>query len=64
MLEVTVGWDSWEMIKFAPSPVKMDEDLTYMRTEQETRLKWNNIQSTALVFPFQFCLIEIHISTL
>ena len=31
MLEVTVGWDSWEMIKFAPSPVKMDEDLTYMR---------------------------------
>jgi len=54
MLEVTVGWDSWEMIKFAPSPVKMDEDLTYMRTEQETRLKWNNIQSTALVFPFQF----------
>ena len=64
MLEVTVGWDSWEMIKFAPSPVKMDEDLTYMRTEQETRLKWNNIQSTALVFPFQFCPIEIHISIL
>ena len=69
MLEVTVGWDSWEMIKFAPSPVKMDEDLTYMRlayyaSEQETRLKWNNIQSTALVFPFQFCPIEIHISTL
>ena len=55
MLEVTVGWDSWEMIKFAPSPVKMDEDLTYMRlayyaSEQETRLKWNNIQSTPLSF--------------
>jgi len=31
MLEVTVGWDSWEMIKFAPSPAKMDEDLTYTR---------------------------------
>ena len=25
-----------------------------MLQEQETRLKWNNIQSTALVFPFQF----------
>ena len=31
MLYVTVGWDSWEINKFAPSPVKMDEDLTYMR---------------------------------
>ena len=39
MLEVTVGWDSWEMIKFAPSPVKMDEDLTYTRLGKPSIVK-------------------------